>query len=332
MEELSMMRAAQLVAQGQVEVGDFHVPEPRTGQLLVRMHRASICGSDVRVVFDGFEHGQLPATPGYPGHEGVGEVVESRSAAFAVGDRVLTVPIPPQAGCFAEFQVVDEGSLIRLPPDSEPARLLMAQQLGTTMYAFRRFWHGVDAEAGVAALIGAGSAGLFFLQQLRQAGFQTVVAADREPARLEIARELGAAIGVRAPQESIVEAVMDLTGGEGAGLVIEAAGYDACRAQAVEAVRYHGRIGLFGFPERRGDAPFPVERAFRKGASIEFSVGTQREPGLRSFRDAVDAIHSGSIEVGYCLAPSFPIEGVPEALETARERGRGAVKLNIELA
>src|SRR5215472_5355661 len=252
-----MMRAARLVRPGRVEVDTFPVPEPGDGEVLVRMRRASICGSDVHVVFDGFEPDELPAAPGYPGHEGVGEVVDSRSDAFAAGDHVLTVPVPTQAGCFAEFQVVDETSLVRLPPEADTARLLMAQQLGTTIYALRRFWPIPGAEPGVATLIGAGSAGLFFLQQLLSAGWETIVAADREPARLEIARELGATTCVRAPEESVVEATMDLTGGEGADLVIEAAGYDACRAQAVEAVRYRGRVGLFGFPERKGESPFP---------------------------------------------------------------------------
>jgi len=227
---------------------------------------------------------------------------------------------------------VDEASLVRLPTDGDLARLLMAQQLGTTVYAFRRFWPSEGREAGVAALIGAGSAGLFFLQQLQAAGFETVVVADREPARLEIARELGASLCVRAPAESVVEATMDVTGGEGADLVIEAAGYDACRAQAVEAVCERGRVGLFGFPERKGEAPFPVNLAFRKGVTVLFSVGAQREPGLRSFREAVEGIRSGGIEVGYCLAPSFTIEQVPEALAVAREWGSGAVKLSIELA
>src|SRR5215471_13075748 len=210
------MRAARLVARGHVEVARVPLPEPGPGQALIRMRRASICGSDVHVVFDGFEPDELPAPPGYPGHEGVGEVVESRSNLFAAGDLVLTVPVPSQAGCFAEFQVMDETSLVGLPSDGDPGRLLMAQQLGTTIYAFRRFWPMEDAEPGVATVIGAGSAGLFFLQQLRYAGWETIIVADREPARLEIARELGASVCVCAPADSVFDATMDLTSGEGA--------------------------------------------------------------------------------------------------------------------
>lgn len=324
------MRAARLVAPGRMEVDQAPVPAPGPGEVLVRMRRASICGSDVHVVYDGFGPDALPAWPGYPGHEGVGEVIESLSAAFATGDRVLTVPVPAEARCFAEYQVLPERFLVPLPADGEPGRLLMAQQLGTTVFAFRRFWPEPEG-APVATLIGAGSAGLFFLQQLRSAGFERVVVADRERARLEVAAELGAAVSVRAPEESVVEATMDLTAGRGADLVVEAAGYDVCRAQAVAAVREGGRLGFFGFPERHGDAPFPVAAAFRKSVHIRFAGGAQREPGLVAFRDSVAAILSGEIEVGYCLAPSFSLERLPEAMEIARERGRGAVKLSIDL-
>jgi L-iditol 2-dehydrogenase len=327
---LTKMRAARLVAPGRVEVDVVDVPEPQPGWSLVRMHAASICGSDVHVVFDGFHPEELPSRPGYPGHEGVGEVVASPSGEHRAGELVLTVPVPSEAGCLAEYQVVADRSLIPLPAGGDRARLLLAQQLGTTIYAFRRFWSGPGGR--VATVLGAGSAGLFFLQQVRQAGFEQIVVSDREPGRLEVARELGATVTVLAPAESPVEATLDLSGGAGADLVIEAAGYDVCRAQAVEAVRVSGRIGLFGFPERKGLAPFPTEAAFRKTPSVEWSSGTQMEPGLRSFREALEAIHSGRIEVDYCLSPRFPLDRAPEALQLARERGRGAVKVGVDLA
>lgn len=326
---MSLMRAARLVAPARVEVDDAPSPVPGDGEVLVRMRAASICGSDVHVVFDGFaDPEQLPARPGFPGHEGVGQVLESRSVGFEPGDLVLTVPPPAVAGCFAELQAIAGWSLVGLPPGSDLPRLLMAQQLGTTVYAFRRFWPAGGAVTAV--VIGAGSAGLFFLQLLRLAGCPDVVVADLEPARLAVARSLGASLCVAAPEESVVEAVLDRTG-DGADLVIEAAGYDVCRAQAVEAVRPGGRLGFFGFPERPGQAPFPVAAAFRKGVTIEFSVGAQREPGLRSFRDALDLITSGRIQVGYCLGARVPLERAPEALQQARQRGRGAVKVTIEM-
>ena len=96
-----------------------------------------------------------------------------------------------------------------------------------------------------------------------------------------------------------------------------------------ELLEEFGAAGL-GEPERRGQTPFPLEAAFRKAPSIEFTSGTQREPGLRSFREAVELIVQGAVEIGYLLAPTLGLEQAPEALELARERGRGAVKINLD--
>jgi L-iditol 2-dehydrogenase len=326
------MRAAALAAPGRMEVREFEVPAPGAGEVLVRMKMASICGSDLHAVFDGFHRGRF-GEPGYPGHEGVGEVVESGAPGFAPGQAVLTVPAPPAARCFAEYLLVDAAYLVPLPDGGDPGRLLLAQQLGTTIYAMRKFWPSPDgmAERRVATVVGAGSAGLFFVQQLRQVGFERIVVSDLDPERLAMARELGADVVVHAPRESVIDATMDVSGGVGADLAIEAAGYDDCRAECVEAVRSRGRVGCFGYPQRQGLAPFPVETAFRKAPTVEFFVGTQHEPGLRSFREAVAAIHDGRIEVGYCLRPRFPLERVADAFALAEAR-TGAIKVAIELS
>lgn len=321
------MLAAYVPAPGSVEVGEFPVPDPQRDQVLVRMHRASVCGSDVHTIFDGLHREAALGLPGYPGHEGIGEVVESHAASFTPGMAVLTVPPGWGGSCFAQYQVLDARFLVPLPETGDADRLLMAQQLGTTIFAMRKFWPGDGGRA--AAVIGAGSAGLFFLQQLRRLGFGTVVVADLEDGRLEVARGFGADVTVDPCRESVVAATADATGGEGADLVIEAAGYDECRAQAVEAVRSHGCLGFFGFPECPGEAPFPVETAFRKGVRIDFVSATQFEPGLRSFREALSAIRGGSIEVGYCLGTRFPLEHAAEAVSAARDRS--AVKVIVDI-
>ncbi len=322
------MRAAYVPDHGQVELGEFDDPvATRAGQVVVRMSWASICGSDVHNVYDGFLKPAGVNKPGYPGHEGVGSVVESRSPHFSPGDAVLTVPV--LGGCFAEYQLIEDAYLVPLPPGGELRRLLMAQQYGTTLFAMRLFWP--SGHPGTVAIIGAGSAGLFFVQQAKRLGFETILVSDLNASRLAVARQLGATVTVHAPQESLVEAVNDHTRAVGADLVIEAAGYDALRADAIDAVRAHGTVGYFGFPEQLGSAPFPVYAAYRKVAKIQFASATQAEPGLRAFRDAVADIEAGLVAVDYCLDATFPLEQVPVALELARDPGRRAVKLSIDL-
>ncbi|MDQ1594827.1 MAG: hypothetical protein QOH40_1383 [Arthrobacter pascens] len=328
------MRAAFMPEPGKIAVGDFPVPFAQNeGEVVVRMELASICGSDVHNIFDGFQNPAALGKPGYPGHEGIGLVAESRSPHFRPGDRVLTVPRGAEGACFAELQLIRDTYLVPVPDGADPARALMAQQYGTTLYAMRTFWpEGEGRAKDTCAIIGAGSAGLFFVQLAKQMGFRQIIVSDLNAERLAVAGRLGADATVHAPGESIVDAVAEMTGGAGADLVIEAAGYDQCRADAIEAVCTLGIVGYFGFPEHLGDAKFPQYAAFRKVARIQWAGATQSEPGLRSFRDAVRDIHDGRIEVDYCLGERYDLEDLPRAVRVAREQGHGKVKILVGLA
>lgn len=326
---MGAMYAAQLVAPGRFEVVEVPTPEPGPGEVLVGMARASICGSDLHAVAGG-ETAPSQLAPGAPGHEGVGIVVASQAEAVAVGTAVLTVPLPGSGRCFADYQVVGGDFLVALPKGGDLGRLLLAQQLGTAVFAFRRYWPaGRDAAGACVAIAGAGSAGLFLLQLARLAGFTRAVVCDLEPTRLEVATALGADVAVLAPDASFVEAVRSATGGRGADLVIEATGRDARRADAVEAACQGGRVGFFGLPEGPDPAPFPFARAFRRAVSLELAGQAQLEPGLEAFREAVRLIAEGELDVGHLLEPVYPLQAFPEAFAAATAR-RG-VKVSVLL-
>jgi L-iditol 2-dehydrogenase len=138
-------RAGLLVEQGRTVFVESPVEPLQDGDLLVQSEFASICGSDLHVVNQGVETEPEQWVPGYPGHEGVGEVVESRVIDFAAGERVLVVPPVPQARCFAEWQRVRATSAVRLEGACPPLAELMAQQLGTVVFAARQhppMWKG----------------------------------------------------------------------------------------------------------------------------------------------------------------------------------------------
>ena len=321
------MKAAYMPAPGRLEMGTFAEPEVSVGQVLVQMQYASICGSDVHIVCDGFHNPESLGKPGYPGHEGVGVVVESRSARFEVGALVLTVPQGNVGGCFAQFQVLDEAQVISLPPAGDPRELLMAQQLGTVVFAMKKFYREPVATAGV---VGVGSAGLFFVQLLLAAGCQEVIVSDVNAARLEVAESWGAK-GVLVPGGSFVDEVLRATGGAGADLVIETAGLDVCRAEAVHAIRTHGTVGCFGYAERVGLADFPVQAAFRRAATVAWVRDTQSEPGLRSFHEAIRLIDEGEIDVSSHIRHVIPLDETPLGLEKARSQ-RDIVKVLVSMA
>jgi L-iditol 2-dehydrogenase len=323
------VQAVQLVREGTFEVTEVPVPSPAVGEVLVQMESASVCGSDLRTVFGGHSV-TFPLAPGRPGHEGVGTITESRSAGWAVGDRVLTVPMPGAGACFADFQVVGENFLVPLSGEVSPHQIVMAQPLGTVVNGFRRYWPaGLSADGCTAAILGAGAAGLFALQLAKLAGFSRVIVCDLEPDRLEAAALLGADVTVPAPERSFVEAVRDHTDGAGAELVIEAAGFDTCRADCISATRYLGRTGFFGLPEHQGAVGFPLAEAFARGCTIVMAGNAQIEEGLASFHEAVELITSGTLDVGHLLEPRYALEDVQVAMDAAHERQ--ALKVSFDL-
>ena len=325
---VEVMRAGRLVGPGEVVVDGFPVPAPQPGEVLLRTLQASICGSDVHVVFAGRDGDEFPHPPGSPGHESVGEVLESRSERHGPGDLVLATPVPRTSRAFADLQAVPDTFLVPLPAGVHVETALMAQQLGTVIFAMKRFWSGPPGET--ATVIGAGSAGLHFTQLLRRAGFGRIVVADAHAHRLAAARALGADVTVHAPAESVVEATMDLTGGRGADLVVEAAGRDATRVQALLAVAGAGRVGFFGLPERGGDMTLPFGEVFRRRPTISVSAGAQLEPGLASFHEAVRRLGGGELDASRLVTHRIGIERLPDALALAREGAHGAVKVAID--
>ncbi|MEU0334481.1 zinc-binding dehydrogenase [Streptomyces sp. NPDC006193] len=327
--------AAILVEPGRLEVAEVAFRELSEDEVLVRNTVAAICGSDVHRVraespfFRDMRDHPYPCPAGYPGHEGVGEVVESRSARFAPGDLVLTVPNHAYMASFARYQTIADRFLLPLKDTGRPAVHLMAQQLGTVVFALKRFWPEPVPEGRTAAVVGVGSAGLLFLQLLKHRGFEKVVAVDLDAGRLEVARSVGADATAHVPGQSAEEVVMEVTGGAGADLVVEAAGTDGAREHALRMVGQQGRLGFFGMPEDY-DMRIPYAHLFVRNAHLIHAVGgAQLEPGLASFRTALDLIGDGSIRVDDHITHTFDIKNIADAFDLAHTRADGVVKVAL---
>ncbi len=325
------MKAARWVDIGRMVCEDVPVPSVADGEILIRTAYASVCGSDLHVVYGGAP--PRPGEAGFPGHESVGEVVESRCAGFEPGDRVLTVPFAVDGRCLAEFQALPGAACIRLPDTAPLSHLLMAQQLGTVVYALR--FHPLDLAGKDAAVIGQGSAGAFFTFLLKRAGAARVLVSDKSPARLAYSRKLGADLAVDAgPGDAgpgdFRSAVMEATGGQGAGVVVEAVGSRETFPLSLELAAPGATLVWFGLPEGTDDYPFSFPQFFRRGLTAYSNFGAQGEPGLESFRYAVRLITDGAIDVAPLLSHMLPIERVDEAFRIARDRADNALKVSIK--
>jgi threonine dehydrogenase-like Zn-dependent dehydrogenase len=146
------MKAAQIVAPQKIEIVEVDRPtiEGAAGKgrlpasaeewggaaaprVLVRQDLASICGSDMPMFKQ--DRGDYPQAPGGYLHECVGTVVESRSSLFQEGDRVLAYP--DQFAGFAEYWTAKEDLTIKIEGSRPLEQLLMAQPLGTVIWAVR---------------------------------------------------------------------------------------------------------------------------------------------------------------------------------------------------
>lgn len=322
-----LMRAAIAVERGVVRCDQVEVPHPKAGEVLVRTRAASICGSDLHMVNTGWAMHAFPAMAGHPGHEAVGEVVESKSDRFSAGDIVLTTPHIWNSRCFADYQVVDDAHVLKLDPGVDLDTVTLAQQLGTVVYAAKRLPNTLEGQS--CLVVGQGSAGLFWDFTLKDLGAEKIISI--EP--LEWRRELGVSYGVDQSIDVIgdaaVEAVKDLTNGAGADLVIEAVGTTPTLSQAFHLVRNEGQVVLFGLPESEDPVPFDYSQMFKSRADVFTVLGSQDEPGLKSYREAARLISSGELDVEPIISHRVNISEIDRAFSIANERIDGAVKVGI---
>ena len=321
------VRAARVIAPGQVEVVATPAPDPAAGQAQLRPELVTLCGSDLRTVYSGGADA-YPLPPGVSGHEIVARVTAPDPAVtapdgLAAGTRVLAL-VTQQQG-MAERFVTPCSDLLRLPDDLPAKHLVLAQQLGTVVYGCQQVGNVV---ARSAVVIGQGSAGLLFVAMLRRLGADRILVLDLSEARIAAGLRMGADEAYQPERDDPVARVAAFTGGAMADLVVEAAGSPDAVNLAPRLARRGGRILFFGLPKQD---IFPVDfyTLFRAQCRFTSVSGAAAEPGRRSFRLALDLIVRGAIEVAGLVSHVFPLQEVARAYELARSRADGALKVGV---
>ena len=181
----------------------------------------SLCGSDIRRLYYPLP-GRPPLPLGAPGHEMIGLVEDMANDSERVkrGD-VALVLVPSHENAMAEYCTASIENVLPLPAGCPLEQLLMAQQLGTVIFACRRL---PSLEGRVAVVIGQGSAGLFWDAMLRRKGLSKVIALEPQQARLDAGRDFGATHSINPVRTDPLQAVAEANGGQWADLVVEACG------------------------------------------------------------------------------------------------------------
>jgi L-iditol 2-dehydrogenase len=320
------MRAVQVLAPGKAEFIETRKPGLKPGTALIRPICLSLCGSDIRMLQ--YAPRQLyPFPPGTTGHEMVGrvEAIHSDTSSIQPGDNVLTLVDGHRA--MAEFYLAQEDKIFPLPDDKPFEHMVQAQQLGTVIFACKHLPNVIGKEV---AVIGQGSAGIWFDFMLRRMGASRVIAIDLHSIRLRTAKHFGATDFILNSGGNTFEALMELTEERLADVVIEAAGTTEAINLAYQLVRREGYILYFGVPHSE-KIVIDYETFFWKYPQVKTICEAQREPQQRSTRLALELIASGELNPGPILTHKFPFDRVLEAYELQKEPGEEAIKIVIDM-
>ena len=323
---MNEMPAALSTGLGEWRCDTIDIPQMEPGKVLIKTNLASICGSDLHITYMGWNVHEFPLPHGYPGHEGIGQVIDPGETSFKEGELVLTVPNIWQSKCFAGYQLIDPSFLLRVPQGVPESHLLMAQQLGTVVFGTRKLPTLVGK---TVAVLGQGSVGLFHDFMLRKLGAHKIIGIEPERERLQAGRNMGIDEAIDVTGDKATEAVMDLTSGEGADLVIEAVGSVDTLNQSLKLVKPFGKLAVFGLPPTMEKIPFDWDTFFRKCIDMHSVFGAQDEPGLPAFQLAVDYIEGNEIDMTPFVTHQFPISEVQSAFDLADSREDGALKVSL---
>lgn len=346
------MRAAVYRGPARISIETVPVPQIGDGEILLRVHACGICGTDLKKI----EYG-LVAPPRIFGHEIAGTIVETgrNVTRFKVGDRVTThhhIPcqkcfycerklfsqcefyrrtgttagFEPSGGGFAEYVrvmdwIVERGTIL-IPDNVTFEEASFLEPLNTCLKALETAF----LEPGeVVVVYGQGPVGLLMMQSAVCAGAK-VIGLDFIPARLVIARELGAHVALNPEKDNIQATVAQLTEGRGADLAIVAAANPRAIEDAQRIIRRGGRVLLFAQTVPGEMIPIDascicVEEKKLIG-SYSASIELQEQ--------AADMIFTRKINVARLISHRFALELLPEGIHLASHPSEHSLKVVIQ--
>jgi NAD+-dependent secondary alcohol dehydrogenase Adh1 len=255
-----------------LELVDRPEPEPAGDRdVVVRIGGAGVCATDQHAI-DGLMEPAGLRPPVVLGHENAGWVhaVGDGVTAASVGDAVLVYPayscglcVPCRRGLdmhcerhqftgltrdggFADFVLVDERSLVPLPPGVEPVAVAPHADAGITAYHAVKKLLPRLVPGSTSAVIGVGGVGHIALQLLRVLGGGSVIAIDTDERRRALAKELGAD-EVLGGDGDVAGAVREATNGAGADVVLDFVATDATHAAGLEMLARRGLYSTVGY-------------------------------------------------------------------------------------
>ena len=320
------MRAARLSGPKRFDFVETEVPPLQDGQVLVRLQRVSICGSDLREYDRVFPEEQYPMEVGRPCHECAGVVEESRSDEYRPGQRVIV--LPTTTGGLVDYLVEPPTRIIPLPDGGDLSTLLMCQPVGTVIYSCQRIGSVLGKRV---AILGQGAIGLGFTDWMARQGVSQVMVTDLLDYRLEMGKKLGATHTISASRDDVPASIAEITHGEMADVVVETAGRPETADQMFKVVRTQGLVALFGLPHDEDVIPFDYNAMMTKLPTIIVTVGARTADPTKHIKECVDLVAQGRLDLSYMVTHRLGFDDVQKAYDMYSEKTDGVIKVVMEM-
>ncbi|MCL2580519.1 MAG: alcohol dehydrogenase catalytic domain-containing protein [Oscillospiraceae bacterium] len=327
-----------------VTVGEAEVPSISGAEVLLRIKRVGVCGSDMQMYHGKHKYATFPVVIG---HEacGVIEEIGADVKGFVPGDKVAVQPQLVCGSCYpcligrmnvcenlkvrgvhadgfaAEFVAISPGMLHLCPNEMPFDQIVLAEPVAVGVGCVRR---GAYKNANIAVL-GAGIIGNLIAQTAQQMSGRPVLIADIQQQRLDLAAECGIAHTVNLAKTPLKDAVSEVFGSRKADIIIDAAATRGSFQDAIAAARPSSEVVITG--------------NYKEEMQLEVPLIQRREVNLighmmytpADFARAIESLASGSIKTGALVTGRFPLREMAQAIEYVHDNPASVMKVIMEV-
>jgi L-iditol 2-dehydrogenase len=338
------MKQAVMIAPGKIELRDVPPPVPGPGEVLLRVRRIGVCGSDIHVY-----HGKHPYTkyPVVQGHEfsATVEALGPGVKGLVLGTKVTSMPQRvcgrcgpcrrgdyhicddlkvegfQAPGCGQELWVTRAEAVVPLPESFSFEQGALVEPAAVAVHAVSRAGKIAGRRA---AVLGAGPIGNLVAQAARSGGAKVLIT-DLSHFRLDVARKCGLDATSNTGEETLAQASVRAFGAEGFDLAFECVGAESTITAAVEGIGKGGTlvvVGVFG-AKPRVDMGLVQDRELNIHGTLMYKA--------EDYRRAVELIASGGIVTGPLGSKHFPLDRYLDAYKFIEEQGDRSIKVFIDV-
>src|SRR5437867_7318733 len=342
------MKALVLKAYQQFAYEDVAAPEPAPGEVLIAVKACGICGSDVHGM-DGSTGRRRP--PLIMGHEAAGLIsrVGKGVTGWEPGDRVtfdstiycgecefcsrgeinlcesrrvlgVSCEEYRQHGAFAEFVVVPQRILYRLPQGIPFEHASLVEPFAIALHAVKR---AQAKKSDAAVVVGAGMIGLGLVQALKHVGCAPVIVVDVVDDRLALAEKCGATHTINSARKNALNSILNLTQGRGADVVFEAVGVTTTVELALRCARKGGSVVLVG--NVAPSIAFPLQTAVTRELNVLGSCASRGE-----YPECLDLLARGILKPAPLISAVAPLAQGAAWFDRLRKKEPGLLKVVLQ--